>query len=227
MKILLMMVVVQSLNVVVFAWLDRLAFLQILALRQQLCMYKRKLKPPKLRNRDRLFWSLISRLWRDWRSELIIVKPQTVIRWRQMKFRELWRRKSQSRSGRPAIPNEHIDFIRRISSDHPEYGEDRIALELEVKFGVRHASSTVRRYMVKRRPGPGSHDHGPRLYRALNHQDIPQGNAPDLRVVQRDLESRKLLLESDDDGLGDIRGTGSLGDLARILHEQVAQPVSG
>ena len=46
----------------------------------------------------------------------------------------------------------HIEFIRRISSDHPEYGEDRIALKLEVKFAVRHASSTVRRYMVKRRP---------------------------------------------------------------------------
>ncbi len=38
------------------------------------------------------------------------------------------------------------------SSDHPEYCEDRIALELEVKFAVRHASSTVRRYMVKRCP---------------------------------------------------------------------------
>ena len=63
-------------------------------------------------------------------------------------------RKSQGRSGRPAIPNEHIDFIRRISSDHPEYGEDRIALELEVKFGIRQACSTVRRYMVKRHPGP-------------------------------------------------------------------------
>jgi putative transposase len=112
------------------------------------------LKPPKLRNRDRLFRSLILGLWRDWRSELIIVKPETVIRWRERKSREFWRRKSQSRSGRPAIPNEHIDFIRRISSDHPEYGEDRIALELKVKFGVRHASSTVRRYMAKRRPGP-------------------------------------------------------------------------
>ena len=42
--------------------------------------------------------------------------------------------------------------VMRISSDHPEYGEDRIALELEVKFGIRHASSTVRRYMVKRCP---------------------------------------------------------------------------
>jgi len=44
MKILLMMVVVQSLNMVVFAWLDRLAFMRILALRQKLCIYKRKLK---------------------------------------------------------------------------------------------------------------------------------------------------------------------------------------
>ncbi len=85
---------------------------------------------------------------------MILVKPETVIRWRERKFREFWRRKSQNRPGRPAIPNEHIDFIRRISSDHPEYGEDRIALELEVKFGICHACSTVRRYMVKRRPGP-------------------------------------------------------------------------
>ncbi len=85
---------------------------------------------------------------------MILVKPETVIRWRERKFREFWRKKSQNRPGRPAIPNEHIDFIRRISSDHPEYGEDRIALELEVKFGIRHACSTVRRYMVKRRLGP-------------------------------------------------------------------------
>jgi len=62
--------------------------------------------------------------------------------------------KSQNRPGRPAIAKEHIDFIRRISSDHPEYGEDRVTLELEVKFGIRHACSTVRKYMVKRRLGP-------------------------------------------------------------------------
>jgi hypothetical protein len=48
MKILLLMVVVQSLNLVIFAWLDRVAFVQILALRQQLCVHQRKLKPPKL-----------------------------------------------------------------------------------------------------------------------------------------------------------------------------------
>ncbi len=152
MKTLLVFVVVQSLNLVVFLWFNRVGWIRILALRQQLAVYKRKAKKPKLRNRDRLFWSLLSKVWKDWPSELILVRPETVIRWRKRKFREFWRRKSQGKSGRPAIPREHIEFIRRISSDHPEYGEDRIALELEVKFGIHHASSTVRRYMVKRRP---------------------------------------------------------------------------
>ena len=128
--------------------------MRIFALRQKLAVYKRKSKKPLLRNSDRFFWSLLSRLWRDWRSELILVKPETVIRWSERKFREFWRMKSQNRPGRPAIAKEHIDFIRRISSDHPEYGEDRVTLELEVKFGIRHACSTVRKYMVKRRLGP-------------------------------------------------------------------------
>jgi hypothetical protein len=65
MKILLMLVVVQSLNLVVFTWLDRVALMRILALRQQLRVYKRKWKPPKLSNKDRLFCSLLSRVWRD------------------------------------------------------------------------------------------------------------------------------------------------------------------
>ncbi|MCP4903108.1 MAG: hypothetical protein GY906_39595, partial [bacterium] len=129
-----------------------MALVRILVLRQQLGVYKRKTKKPSLRNRDRLFWWLVSKLWRDWASELDLVRPETVIRWRKRKFREFWRSKSLGRTGRPAIPRKHIEFIRRISSDHPEYGEDRIALELEVKFGIRHASSTVRKYMVKRRP---------------------------------------------------------------------------
>jgi transposase InsO family protein len=127
--------------------------MRILALRQQLAVLKRKSKKPVLKDRDRLFWWLLSKAWKDYISELILVRPETALRWSKRKFREFWRRKSQGRPGRPAIPQKHIEFIRRISSDHPEYGEDRIALELEVKFGIRHASSTVRKYMVKRRPG--------------------------------------------------------------------------
>jgi putative transposase len=154
MKILLMVVVLQSLNLLAFMWLNRSAWIRILALRQQLNIYKRKSKKPVLRNRDRLFWLLLSKLWGDWMSVLILVRPETVIRWRKRKFRDFWRKKPQGKPGRPTIPNEHIGFIRRMFSDHPGYGEDRIALELEVKFGIRHASSTIRRSTIKRPAGP-------------------------------------------------------------------------
>jgi putative transposase len=128
--------------------------LRILVLRQQLAAYKSRSKKPLLKNRDRLFWSWLSKTWKHWKSELILVRPETVVRWRKRKFREFWSRMSQHRPGRPAIPDEHIHFIRRISSDHPEYGEDRIALELELKFGIRHAGSTVRSYVLKKPAGP-------------------------------------------------------------------------
>jgi hypothetical protein len=103
-----------------------------------------------------VFWIALRRLWPDWTRPLAIVKPETVILWHRKGFKLLWRRKSSRRpSGRPRIAREHIDFIRRISGDHPEWGEDKIAEELAAKFGVEHAASTIRRYMVLR-------DHPPR-----------------------------------------------------------------
>jgi putative transposase len=153
MKILLVVLVIQSLNLLAFIWFNRTAGIRILALRQQLVVYKRKSKKPMIRNRDRLFWCLLSKIWRNWTSELILVRPETVIRWRKRKFREFWRRKSQGKPGRPSIPQKHIEFIRRISSDHPEYGEDRIALELEAEFRILHACSTIRKYTTASKVG--------------------------------------------------------------------------
>ena len=100
MEVVTYILAVQFLNLLAFAWLDRVALVRVLALRQQLAVYKRRAKRPRLRNRDRLFWSLLSRVWNDWVSELIIVKPETVIRWRKRKFRDYWRRKSRRRVGR-------------------------------------------------------------------------------------------------------------------------------
>jgi hypothetical protein len=111
MKILLLMVAVQSLHLHASAWFNREACIRILALRQQLNIYKRKSKKPVLRNRNRLFWSVLSKLWGDRTSELVLVKPETVIRWRKRKFREFWRRKSQDKPGKPAIPQKHIERL--------------------------------------------------------------------------------------------------------------------
>lgn len=49
------------------------------ALRQQLAVYERKQPRPRVRDGDRLFWALLSRVWRNWRNALIIVRPETVL----------------------------------------------------------------------------------------------------------------------------------------------------
>jgi hypothetical protein len=125
------------------------------ALRQQLATYARTSPRPRLRTCDRAFWIALRRLWPDWTRPLVIVKPETVIGWHRKGFRIVWRHRSRNRRlGRPRIPGEHIAFIQRISSDHPEWGEDRIAEELAAKFGVDHSASTIRRYMVPRQGPP-------------------------------------------------------------------------
>ena len=86
----------------------------------------------------------------------MIVKPDTVLRWHRDGYKAYWRWKSMGKPGRPRIPRQHIDFIRRISTEHPEWGEDRIAMELKLKLEVDHSPSTIRRYMVERPTSPRS-----------------------------------------------------------------------
>ena len=72
------------------------------ALRQQLAVLERQSKRPRLRKRDRIFWAWLSRFWSNWRSVLVIVQAETVVRWHQQGFRLYWRWKSQPMEpGRP------------------------------------------------------------------------------------------------------------------------------
>ena len=78
--------------------------LENMALRQQLAVLERSGKRPRLRQRDRVFWVLLSALWPAWRSALMIVKPDTVLGWRRRGFRLCWCWKSRScKPGRPRI----------------------------------------------------------------------------------------------------------------------------
>lgn len=129
--------------------------LEIAALRQQLDVLRRQVNRPRLQRKDRVFWIWLSRNWPKWKDALVIVQPETVLRWHREGYRRYWRRRSAS-VGRPRIPWEHIRFIKRISTDHPEWGEDRIALELKLKLGIEHSPSTVRRYMVEAPRPPSS-----------------------------------------------------------------------
>ena len=88
-----MIVFLQSLTLATFAWFNRVAWIRIPVLKHQPAVYKRKVKKSLLRSRDRLFWLLLSRVCTDWTSELVLVRPEIVLRWRKRKFREFWRRR--------------------------------------------------------------------------------------------------------------------------------------
>ena len=64
--------------------------LENLALRQQLAALTRTVKRPQFRMRDRLFWILLAKGWREWRTALIVVQPDTVVRWHREWLRRQW-----------------------------------------------------------------------------------------------------------------------------------------
>ena len=124
-----------------------------LVLRQQLAVLDLSSKRPRLRNRDRIFWTWIARLWANWRSVLVIVQPETVIRWHQQGFKLYWRWKSRGRSGRPKIDVEIRKLIRRMSKENPLWGTPRIRSELRL-LGYEASKATVDKYRVRHRKPP-------------------------------------------------------------------------
>ena len=104
--------------------------LENLALRQQLVVQQRSITRIKLRNQDRFFWSLLSQLWTDWKFNLFIVKPETVVKWHRQGFKLYWRWKSRSKPGRPKVSKEIRDLIKQMSLENPTWGAPRIHSEL-------------------------------------------------------------------------------------------------
>ena len=94
----------------------------------------------------RVSLALFTRLL-DWRNAVVNVHPSTMVRWHRLGWRIYWRWKC--RAGRPPIPPELRALIRRMATENPLWGEERIASELLVKLGIRVSPRTVRKYMLK------------------------------------------------------------------------------
>ncbi|MDP8923702.1 MAG: integrase core domain-containing protein [Chloroflexota bacterium] len=122
-----------------------------LLLRQQLAVLTRPTGPrSRLRIRDKLFWIVARWLWRDWRRHVVVVRPETVIRWHRRGWRLLWRWKSRAKGGRPRLGGDVRDLIARIAGENPTWGSERIRGEL-LKLGITVSKRSVQQY---RRRGP-------------------------------------------------------------------------
>ena len=60
--------------------------LEVLALRQQVAVLKRKRPRPALNGLDRFFWTTLRNIWPRWSDALVIVKPETVVGWHRAGF---------------------------------------------------------------------------------------------------------------------------------------------
>ena len=127
--------------------------LENLALRQQLSALKAVKPRPSLTTVDRLFWVVLRWFWSRWADVLIIVKPETVVRWHRAGFKTYWRWKSKTkRRGRPKITREIHELVHRMGQENPTLGEPRIHAEL-LKLGFDVSERTISRYLCKRPSG--------------------------------------------------------------------------
>jgi putative transposase len=139
-------------------------------LRQQLVVLKRRQKRPSVRHADRRFWILASRLFDRWRESLLIVQPETVLRWHRKGWKAYWSwRSRRGRSGRRRIPGDLRELIHRMARDNPLWDQQRIRAALAA-LGFTVCARTVAKYM--RRPCNGLPSPGWRQFLAQHADEI-------------------------------------------------------
>jgi transposase InsO family protein len=129
--------------------------LENLALRQQLLALHAKRPRPRLSSVDKLFWVVLRKVWSGWKRSLILVTPETVVRWHRTGFRLYWSWISRARKvvGRKPISREVRDLIFRMVAENPTWGAPRIHGEL-LKLGFEISERTVSRWVKRANNDP-------------------------------------------------------------------------
>jgi len=94
-----------------------------LALRQQLAVFKRQRRRPRLTGTDKLFWLLLHRFWSSWKTVLTVVSPDTVVRWHRAGFQLYWRLicRVRKRVGRRPVTEEVRKLIFKMMAENPTW----------------------------------------------------------------------------------------------------------
>jgi hypothetical protein len=149
-----------------------------LLLRHQLQIALRSRPRPRLRSKDRFFWLVVRRLYSAWKQHLVLIRPETVLRWHRRGWRLYWRWRSGTHLGRPRLSPEIRELIATMATQNTLWGTERIRGEL-LKLGIILSARTIRRYRRRRHSRPPSQSW--RTFLA-NHADAIW--ATDLFVVQ-------------------------------------------
>jgi transposase InsO family protein len=129
--------------------------LENLALRQQLLVLHAKRPRARLHSFDKLFWIALRKLWSGWKKSLILVTPDTVVRWHRKGFRLYWTWLSRTprTAGRKPSSQELRDLIFRMVAENPTWGAPHIHGEL-LKLGFAVSERTVSRWVKRASKNP-------------------------------------------------------------------------
>jgi len=146
-------------------------WLENLALRQQLAILKRKHPRPRLSWFDKLFWVIARKYWPRWKQALIVVSPETVVRWHRAGFRLYWAwlSRHQIPFGRRQISRELRELIFRMVAENPTWGAPRIHGELQM-LGFDVSERTVSRWVQRAPRSPDKVERWKAFLR--NHREI-------------------------------------------------------
>jgi transposase InsO family protein len=126
--------------------------IEILVLRHQVKVLKRKAGRPRLRRRDRLFFAAAARLLPRERWSCFIVRPATLLAWHRELVKRKWTYRRR-RAGRPPLDLKICRLIARMAKDNPRWGYLRIQGELR-KLGLRLGATSIKRLLAREGLGP-------------------------------------------------------------------------
>jgi putative transposase len=133
---------------------------ELVILRHQLNILRRKVSRPRLRRRDRLFMAAMSTALPRARWSSFVVSAQTLLRWHRELVRRKWTYKRRSVGGRPPITDEIRELVLRIGRENPRWGCIRIRGEL-AKLGVTVSATKIRTLLRRAGLGPAPRRGGP------------------------------------------------------------------
>ncbi len=158
--------------------------LENLALRQQVAIYKRTKKRPRLVGRDPWFWIALSEVWKDWRRPLFVVHPDTVVRWQRERFRRYWAQRSKKlgRPGRPPLSRQVRELIRTMACANPLWRAPRIHGELR-KLGIKVSERTVSRLLRTDRESGRGYNPESQYAAGCTHRSASAASSTARRIV--------------------------------------------